>query len=97
MREPIDHRTAIDFLEPEEIKNDYREAAREFYRVMTAAALYILKQKNKTLATYGVCYALGVSEICELSMRERCEAMGYSHNAMSRHCINFQRLINIDK
>ena len=98
MREQTEERTPLTtLLESEEPKsvNTYREASCEFYRILTESVTYILKQKNKTLATLGVAYALEVGEITEISMRERCEAMGYSHNAVSRHCAAFKMIAKI--
>lgn len=78
-------------------RNDYREAAQHFARIMTLALSFILEggseMQNRLL---GVVYALNLLDLVDgKSQREIARELGISHGTISRNVQAFKNLANI--
>jgi len=90
----IDHKTPVDYLEPEENENDYRECALKFTRLLSLAISYIVESSDPTVAGWGVAYSLGLP-ICEKSMREKGRQLNVSSGTISQHAKTFRRMAGL--
>lgn len=94
--EPIDNRTPVDFLEPEDETSEYREASLHFLRLISLAVGYIAESDNPQTAAYGVAYALGlVSIVGNKSQRELARELNLSSGTLSFHAKRFQRMAGL--
>lgn len=91
---------SIDFVypddEPSTEENHYREASKQYMRVINIVLSYILESDSPRMASWAVAYALGSDAICQgQSITQRMKDMGMSPQALSKYTKQFQNEINI--
>ena len=91
---------SIDFVypddEPATEQNHYREASKQYMRVINIVLSYILESDSPRMASWAVAYALGSDAICQgQSITQRMKDMGMSPQALSKYTKQFQNEINI--
>ena len=92
----IDEQTPIDLLEPEKSNpTELREAAITYIRSISTILDYINSSKNKTYATLGIIYALGLHNLVEgKSQRQLAKELGISHFTISRHTVEVNKRLS---
>jgi hypothetical protein len=95
--EGVEHRTPIDYLEPEdEEQNQYREASLAFLRIISLALSFILESEHPQTAAYGVAFALGLTSVLgEKSMRQIGRETGLSSATISNNAKRFSRYADL--
>jgi hypothetical protein len=88
--EPFTEKTAIDDLEPIYNDSDYRAVSIKMLSVMSLALSYITESDNPLIASYGVCFALGLSSVLETAnMQDIARRIGCNDATISYHARRF--------
>lgn len=99
-REPIDYRTPIDDLEPEEMAT-YRELALIAHDyaldVLRKGMEYIVRSENARIAAWQMAYAIPIQVMCKgISQTERCRKEGITNReTFSKGVVECQQLLGL--
>lgn len=93
--ENIEYRTAVDYIEPLP-EDPYREASIHFMRIMNLSLSYIISNKDPLAASYGVAFALSMSEVVDgKSMRDIAKNIHVSPATISNNAKSFRLLAGL--
>ncbi len=90
MTQPVEYRTAVDFLEPLE-EEPYRAAARQMLDFMNRALIFIIESRSKEISAWGVAYALGLDVASRQPMAGIARQLKVTRAAISKETKEFQR------
>ena len=91
---------SIDFVypddEPATEQNHYREACKQYMRVLNIVLSYIIESDSPRMVAWAVAYALGADALCQgQSMTQRMKDLGMSPQALSKCTKEVKNQLNL--
>ena len=90
MTDPVETRTAVDFLEPLP-EEPYRAAARQMLDFMNQVIVFVLDSRSKEISIWAVAYALGLDVAARQPMAGVARQLKVTRAALSKQTKEVQR------